>query len=347
MTTSVWAGRAVLLAVLAATACVHQGPIETLAVGDARCDVVAERGYINILDINALYDEVSNRRQRYERIADFAAANDVDVILLQETVGGVGMGTENSAGDLREMLREKHNLYYNLSTAWEIGETSIWTTANAILSRCEIKSSELVHLPFVVKAEKIIKLRRERPAKAQFVVSFTQNVQAVSIAIPGRGKINLYNTHLCARSDARGRARQMEAMLDYVERMEQKRLAGNPSVIGGDFNFDLFDNSGAEKFMWDRVTGAGFVDAYAHYQIAHSGGRETLETLCEDEDNPDEHCTVGVSDLNGHNARRVDYLFARKPSTILDSRVVFNPKVNRSQPTVSDHAGVLVRLELP
>ena len=98
--------------------------------------------------------------------------------------------------------------------------------------------------------------------------------------------------------------------------------------------------------MWLRILCAGFNDAYADYVITSSDGQETLDSLCEDEDNADAHCTVGVSELNGHNARRVDYIFTKNPSTILGSRVVFNPAVNEGQPTVSDHAGVFISLEL-
>jgi maltose 6'-phosphate phosphatase len=158
--------------------------------------------------------------------------------------------------------------------------------------------------------------------------------------------MNVFNTHLCARTDVDGRADQLEAMLAYIRRTEATVLAGNPSVIGGDFNFDLFDNQGAEKFLWQRVRSAGFIDAYADHAIASSAGQETLDSLCEDEDNADEHCTVGVSELNGHNARRVDYVFARDPSSVLDAKVVFNSTVNEGQHSVSDHAGVFIRLEL-
>ena len=112
-------------------------------------------------------------------------------------------------------------------------------------------------------------------------------------------------------------------------------------------NFDRFDNQGAEKPQWEKIIANGFIDAYADFIIANSDGQETLETLCEDEDNADEHCTVGVSELDGPNARRIDYIFTKTPSTIRDARVVFNTLVNSDQPTVSDHAGVFISLDLP
>jgi maltose 6'-phosphate phosphatase len=56
---------------------------------------------------------------------------------------------------------------------------------------------------------------------------------------------------------------------------------------------------------------------------------------------------VGVSELDGPNARRVDYIFTKAPSNIRAARVVFNTLVNSDEPTVSDHAGVFISLELP
>jgi maltose 6'-phosphate phosphatase len=81
--------------------------------------------------------------------------------------------------------------------------------------------------------------------------------------------------------------------------------------------------------------------------ITNSSGQETLDTLCEDEDNADKHCTVGVSKMNGHNARRVDYIYIKSPATIRATRVFFNTLVNEGEPTVSDHAGVFISLNLP
>lgn len=339
---------AVLLVVFLVFGCRHFEPVEVQTIGGSRCEIVSEKGYINILNLNVLYKEVENRQERFEHIADFAAANDVDVILLQEIVGGAFTGTENSARDLRKILRDKHDLNYNLSTAWEIGEPETWSSANAILSRCEIKYSQLQRLPFVVN-ESLFKSETaaKKLASVEKYISITQNVQMVNLEIPNRGKMNVYNTHLCARTDIDGRAEQLEAMLEYINNKETEIMAGNPSVIGGDFNFDRFDNQGAEKFLWEKIVSAGFIDAYADYVINHSGQEETLDTLCENEDSADEHCTVGVSELNGHNARRVDYVFLKSYANVKSASVVFNTRVNENQPSVSDHAGVFISVELP
>ena len=80
-----------------------------------------------------MFLELENLDKRLGYIADFVAKNDVDVILLQEIVGGVFAGTDNSGRDLKRILKDEHNLDYNLITAWEIGEPNIFSFANAIL----------------------------------------------------------------------------------------------------------------------------------------------------------------------------------------------------------------------
>jgi maltose 6'-phosphate phosphatase len=306
------------------------------AMGDARCDDVAERGVINILDINILFSEVDNRDKRLEDVAEFAANSDVDVLLLQEVVNGILVNTENSAEDLRDILRRKHNLDYNIQTAFEVGLPGLLSVANAVLSRCEIKFNLVKRLP---KASEL-----EFGGRA---IRINRNVMMVQLEIPDKGKINVYNTHLCARCEIEEREEQLDELLEFVNEMDTNMPGENPSVLGGDFNSDRFDNQGAEKFLWEKIIAAGFIDAYAEFVIANSGGQETLDTLCEDEDNADEHCTVGVSELDGPNARRVDYIFTRKPSSIQDARIIFNTLVRDDEPTVSDHAGVFTSLSLP
>jgi maltose 6'-phosphate phosphatase len=210
------------------------------------------------------------------------------------------------------------------------------SVANAVLSRCEIKFNLVKRLP---KASEL-----EFGGRA---IRINRNVMMVQLEIPDKGKINVYNTHLCARCEIEEREEQLDELLEFVNEMDTNMPGENPSVLGGDFNSDRFDNQGAEKFLWEKIIAAGFIDAYAEFVIANSGGQETLDTLCEDEDNADEHCTVGVSELDGPNARRVDYIFTRKPSSIQDARIIFNTLVRDDEPTVSDHAGVFTSLSLP
>ena len=140
---------------------------------------------------------------------------------------------------------------------------------------------------------------------------------------------------------------QIDVALEFLNKLEENTGDVYPTILGGDFNFDRFRNDGIQKFQYERVINTGFIDAYAEYIIAASGGRETLDTLCEDEDSPDEHCTVGVSELNGSKSRRKDYIFARGFADVRVSKVVFNTLINPEQPTASDHAGVFVRLGFP
>ena len=178
------------------------------------------------------------------------------------------------------------------------------------------------------------------------VIEVSRNVLLSRLEIPGFGKINIYNTHLCADCEEFERLEQIDVVLEFVKSLEKSKGNDYPTILGGDFNFDRFRNDGDQRFQYDVVISNGFTDAYAEYIMAASGGRETLDTLCEDEDNPDEHCTVGVSELNGPKSRRKDYIFTRSFSNVLQGKVVFNTLVNPEEPTVSDHAGVFVRLRL-
>ena len=46
-----------------------------------------------------------------------------------------------------------------------------------------------------------------------------------------------------------------------------------------------------ENYLYEKVLLEGFIDAYA------VAANDPLDELCEDKDNPDEHCTIGVTDL--------------------------------------------------
>jgi maltose 6'-phosphate phosphatase len=264
-----------------------------------------------------------NIEKRFGHIADFAAKNDVDVILLQESSGGAFTGTCNSARDLQLIIKDKHNLSYNL--------------------RCGIKHASVKQLPRATEF-------KEGGEVEQKILSFKRKLQIAHLEIPGRGKINIYNTHLCSRCSIGERKEQVKKLLKHINKQEAKMHGDQTSILGGDFNSDRFDNEGAENCIWEEVITDGFVDTYSEFVIENSNGQETLDTLCEDEDNADEHCTVGVSKLDkGKNARRVDYVFARHSEEIKvrAARVVFNDKVNNGEPPVSDHAGIFISLELP
>jgi len=304
--------------------------------GDSQCGYVAEKGYINILTINLLFSEVDDRNDRLKAVADFAAKNDVDVLLLQEVVNGVLVKTDNSAQDLRDFLNYKHNLDYNIQTAFEIGLPGLLSVANAVLSRCEIRYSLVQRLP--------------RTPELEFegqVFEVSRNVLLSRLEIPEFGEINVYNTHLCAECEEFERVEQIDVLLKFINSLKKNGGEDYPTVLGGDFNFDRFRNDGEQRFQYEKIVNAGFVDAYAMHVLSASNGRETLETLCEDEDNADEHFTTGVSELNGPESRRKDYIFMKDFAGVRIGKVVFNTLVNRDEPTVSDHAGVLVGLELP
>lgn len=292
---------------------------------------------VKFLTINLLFSEIDDRNKRLRAIADYVAANQIDVLLLQEVVGGELVGTQNSAEDLRDLLRDEHKLNYFLRTAFETGVSGLLSTGNAILSRFEIEFGDNHRLPWVTEEEFL-----------GFDVKLPRNVILTRLLLPGFGEVDVFNTHLCSRCSPEDRADQLDEVFDFIEKYPNDVSAPRPAIFGGDMNFDIFANNGGEKFLYDKVLAKGFSDTYAKYIIAAASGQETLETLCENKDNADEHCTVGVSDLDGSNARRIDYIFARDFGPPVHSQVIFNPNApNGVPPTVSDHAAVVVYLNLP
>ena len=314
------------------------------SAGQTACDDVASNGRLNILTINLLFSEIETRDARLASIAEFVAVNRVDVLLLQEVVGGELVSTDNSARDLQEILAANHGLAFDLKTAFEAGVPGVLATANAVLSRCEILFQLVKFLPLTSESIEI----------GDLVIPITRNVMMVRLRVPGFGRLNVYNTHLCAGACTVGElGTQVEAVLGFANIVERffSFFRGRPHILGGDFNLDNFrggpnsnsDPFGPEKPLYDTIIGQGFIDAYAK-----AVEPEPLTGLCEDPGNADVHCTVGVSELNGRNARRIDYIFARRFGAVEAGEVVFNPGVAGGVgPTVSDHAAVFVSVSLP
>ncbi|MGD9046121.1 MAG: hypothetical protein PVG06_20595 [Desulfobacterales bacterium] len=318
MKTSDYLKCAILLCVFLFAACQCKPPI----IGDAQCDNIAKKGYVSILVLNVDY-EVVNHEKNLKRIANFVANNHVDLILFQEAeaYGGI-TGPADATSELRKILLKKYKMRFNMTSAADI---LIW--GNAILSSCEITETDLkkINTPGTV---------------GKGAIGLNRNVLLAVISIPDYGKVNVYNTHLCARCEKSEREVQLDRALSWIKEITpDSRLA----IFGGDLNFDLFINNGAEVPMYKKIIKAGLKDAYADYMKTNGVG---LDDLCEDEDKPDEHCTKGVTRIDDKNGRRVDYIFIKSPPGIKSAKVVFNSVVSHTEPTVSDHAGVFIRLNL-
>lgn len=293
-----------------------------------QCSDVGNRKYLNILSINLLFSEVETREQRLDAIAEFAAKTPVDVILLQEAAGGTLVHTANSAQDLQEKLRARMR-DYDLHTAFEVGLPGLLVVANAVLSRCEVDFRATRRLPHTAELD-----------FQGHKIAIPRNAMMVRINIPNSGKLNIYNTHLCAKCTADELNAQLDVLLPFIDEVETSFPQDNPVILGGDFNIDRFRTEPfAERPFYDKIIDAGFTDAYAQ--------ERPLENLCAITQQPDIHCTVGVSILDGGDTpRRIDYIFVNKVKGVRESRVVFNTLIDPNQPTVSDHAGVFVSVNL-
>ncbi len=296
----------------------------------ANCDDVVHRGdqgHLNILTLNLLFSEFKDREARLETIADFIAQGrePVDVILLQEAVGGLLSGTVNSSLDLKQLLAER-GLPYDHSFRIENGLQNIFSEGNAILSRCEILSTIHKSLPFV----------REVFLDG-FEVPLKRIVMMSRIHIPDWGDLNIYNTHLCAYCTPKERLDQAEILMGFIENIENELPDGSPMILGGDFNIDL--NIPEDFPSYQLITQSGLTDTYADDHGCISCCSSPIDPGCTFavEGNP-----YAMNPFTGQpeNAARIDYVFIKgeKLSTG-GSTVVFN-----SAPWVSDHSGVLTQI---
>jgi maltose 6'-phosphate phosphatase len=75
---------------------------------------------LNVMTINLLFSEVEDREERLDRIANFVNSypEPIDLILLQEVVGGALSKTANSALDLKNKLAEKGAVTTTLAIGW-------------------------------------------------------------------------------------------------------------------------------------------------------------------------------------------------------------------------------------
>jgi len=285
---------------------------------------------IKVLSINLLFSEIDDRNKRLKRIADYVAENEIDFVLLQEVVRGDLVNTDNSALDLRDFIFERHNINYYARTETDKIFSNWLRIGNGILSRYEIEASYSKQLPKASEFEffDIYKLELKR------------NVMMLRLNVSGFGAIHIYNTHLCAGCEIKEREEQIDALLQFVKEIETNILGENPVIVGGDFNIDRIKKDGEENFLYEKVLLEGFIDAYEAAAV------DPLDRLCDDETFPDEHCTIGVSDLGDSNAGRIDYIFTKGFGGVNESKVIFNTVIT-GDPTVSDHSAVFVSLNLP
>jgi len=137
-------------------------------------------------------------------------------------LGGVLVGTHNSAEDLQHFLEVYYGENYNLKTAFETGLPGLLAVANAVLSRCEIKFS-------LVK-------RLSRATEIEFdgrVIRLPRNVQMVRLKVPRRGRISIYNTHWCAGCPPEELAVHQQESFEFYNNVERFLPGESPAVFGG------------------------------------------------------------------------------------------------------------------
>jgi maltose 6'-phosphate phosphatase len=301
---------------------------------------LASNTYFRILSINLLFSEIKERPERLQIIADFVKmqADPIDVILLQEVVGGSLFQTPNSAKDLQKLLAAgPGGITYYLNSRVEEGVPGIALEGNAVLSRHKIVLSINETLPFVEVVDiKGVKLPLRR------IITLNR------IDIANYGKVDVYNTHLCSICSRSGRATQVKKLLNFIKAIEKFIPGNNPIILGGDFNLNLYNQDLISVATYNKITNCGFIDTYATVN--------GLKFTCCDAISGGECCTFAVPgnpyaiDFQTHFPKppqRLDYIFAKwqnlAPLDIISSEVVFNKAPN----WVSDHSGVLTTIKLP
>jgi maltose 6'-phosphate phosphatase len=279
---------------------------------------------LRILTINLLFSEVRQRDERLSIIAEFLEENPVDIVLLQEVVGGVLAGTANSAFDLRRKLGCL-GLDYELSYRMANGLPGLLAVGNAILSRYPIEFTVAKTLPF--ESEEIFQ-GIEVPLKRRVIMS--------RIKIPDFGPVNVYNTHLCAFCNPSERFAQTEVLVRFILDLERLIPAANPIILGGDFNIP--DEGIPSDPSYALITDAGFIDSY--------GDANGCSNCCSEYGFG---CTYAVGDNpyafnpftheRGETVR-IDYIFLKGDYEIISSDVVFTGP----QDWVSDHSAVLTKV---
>lgn len=293
----------------------------------AQCLDVSERGYLNVLTLNLLYSDFKDREKRFQVIAEFIEQkahqkDPIDIILLQEVVGGLLSGTRNSSHDLKQKLID-NDIAYNLSYAPVNNQLGILTEGIAILSRCKIIFTLAKTFPTVL----------EKPGEG-FEIPLRRRAIMGRIQIPGVGNLNVFNTHLCAFCSPENRSMMGYALLDFMVEVDKLIWwSKDPVIVGGDFNIDLETQEGQE--FYEVLTYIGFDDTYGVANNCHA--------CCSVQDGY-HGCTYSVPGNPYANDPpvRIDYIFVRG-AQILDSTGIFTSDPN----WVSDHAGVLSKITIP
>jgi maltose 6'-phosphate phosphatase len=285
---------------------------------------------LRVLTLNLLFSQFETRDENLERVADFIAAQSrsqqqVHLILLQEVVGGLLAGTEDSSQDLRDKLAERGELY-ELRSRYETGVPGILVVKNAILSSC----------PILFSLAKTLSIANEDTG--DFTIPVRRQVTMVRIRIPHIGNINVYNTHLCADCMPADRLHQVKELLEFLNTIEGLFGADDPLILGGDFNIDLNTPDEAPQDAYALLIENRLVDTYAEANdCTNCCSTSNIERF--------DGCTSGIFDDSG-TPKRIDYIFIREEQwSITESKVVFNNSTNGGE--VSNHAGVLTTLNVP
>jgi endonuclease/exonuclease/phosphatase family metal-dependent hydrolase len=231
------------------------------------CPVPSELGTLNVLTLNLLFSEYPRRSERLNAVADFVAHNNIQLIALQEVVGGrlddlVAQrlrGTRvdgNTARELRNLLRQR-GVECDLRTGFATGVPALYEVSNATLvCGCRFTGNRIVRL---------LTPANERIELAGISIRLTRSV-LMTRRDTESGSLNIYNTHLCSLCSQEERLRQASEAVSFIAQVESF-VPADHVIFLGDFNNVMAEpvyalvtpcrhmkSGDCSKSRWDAIT---------------------------------------------------------------------------------------------
>lgn len=261
---------------------------------------------VTLLSLNLHTWQEPDQLAKFDRIADFIAANGVEIVCLQECAQNRdsalladGMLREDNAARLIQERLRARGMEYAMAWDWAHYGWDRWEEGIAVLSR----------LPMIDSESRWVSESRSRADALG-----SRKVLRARIEVPGFGPVDAYSAHLSWASA--GLPTQVTALLDWIDDTETGAAA---VIVAGDFN----DEPGGVGY--EAMRAAGFGDAF---EAAPPDSPPTA---------------TGRAFVTTTWNTRIDHIWTRPGTGRLapvSTRIVF---AGDGEPVVSDHYGILVR----
>ncbi|MEZ5833851.1 MAG: endonuclease/exonuclease/phosphatase family protein [Dongiaceae bacterium] len=274
--------------------------------------------------------------ERCKFIAESAAllaAIDADIVLLSEL--DVGMARSGNRHTIRELARMLGSGYAfgveyvelglgdNREKAWHAGQSNeVGLHGNAILGKSELGAMDVVRLDEGARWFAGEQTTQERRIGWRMAIAATIDAAGAPLTV--------VSVHLESSTDAADRAAQVATLLDAIDR----RAAGRPVVIGGDFNT-------SDLPPGDTADGTWFVEPAAHeplFDLFTKAGYDWRAA-----NRPDATERMRPDGTPTPPYRRIDWFFTRGVTVRSASQIAATDCAGSA---ISDHDVIVVDLEI-